>query len=304
MSGTLRPAKAGTPTKTRALSRWSPAFTHTRPAAEERQILSRFGGFGAVALSLFPKPNVLPEDPEYPLGGYKDAGWQAIGQELRSLLSPEEYISARATVYSQYFTAPVVMQAMHGALSRLGVPRDATVLEPGCGVGNFMSHAAEGQRFIGVEKDSLSGRIARVLHPGHAIRIESFQDSRLPVVDAVIGNPPFGDVHIAYGGHKFALHDYFLAKSLDALKPGGILALVTSHFTLDKHNAALREYAADRADFLGAVRLPSDTFKREGTLVVTDIVFLRNAKHATGTTRRSRLAVHRTAFGRRQRAIG
>ena len=169
---------------------------------------------------------------------------------------------------------------MHSALSRLGVPADATVLEPGCGTGNFMAAAPPGARFIGVEKDNISGRIARVLHPGHDIRIEPFQDSRLPQVDAVIGNPPFGDVDIKYGGRKLALHDFFLAKSLDTLKPGGILALVTSHFTLDKQNAATREFLGERADFLGAIRLPSDAFKREGTAVVTDILFLR--KRAPG----------------------
>ena len=132
-------------------------------------------------------------------------------------------------------------------------------------------------RFIGVELDSVSGRIARALHPDADIRIESFRDTKLPEdrIDAVIGNPPFADVRLDYRGQKLPLHDFFIAKSLDALKPGGILALVTSHYTLDKQNAATREYLADRADFLGAIRLPSDAFKREGTAVVTDILFLR-----------------------------
>ena len=243
-----------------------------RPATEgERQALARFGGFGAVALSLFPDPIT---------GRYKDAGWQALGDELTSLLTPEEYASAKATTYNAYYTSPLIMRAMHDALKRLGVPSDATVLEPGCGTGNFMNHAPAGMRFIGVEKDGLTGRIARVLHPGHDIRIEPYQDSRLPMVDAVIGNPPFGKVDIKYGNRKLALHDFFLAKSLDALKPGGILALVTTHYTLDKQNAATREHLGDQADFLGAIRLPSDAFKREGTSVVTDIVFLR--KRAAG----------------------
>ncbi len=249
-----------------------------RPATPaERQTLARFGGFGAVALSLFPDPAT---------GRYKDAGWQVLGDELKSLLTPEEYDSARRTVFSQYFTSPVVMQAMHLGVRRLGVPENATVLEPGCGIGNFMGHAPAGMRFIGVELDSISGRIARVLHPTADIRIEGFQDSRLPPVDAVIGNPPFGDVDIKYAGEKRPLHDFFFAKSVDVLKPGGILALVTSRFTLDKQNAATREYLASRADFLGAIRLPSTAFKREGTDVVTDILFLRKrandqtAKHA------------------------
>jgi N12 class adenine-specific DNA methylase len=131
------------------------------------------------------------------------------------------------------------------------------------------------KRFIGVELDSISGRIARALHPGQDIRIENFADTKLPQLDAVIGNVPFADVKLDHKGQKFSLHDYFMAKSVDALKPGGVLALVTSHYSLDKQNAAIREYLSDRADFLGAIRLPSDAFKKEGTAVVTDIVFLR-----------------------------
>jgi N12 class adenine-specific DNA methylase len=240
-----------------------------RPATtDERSILGRFGGFGAVALGIFPDPIT---------GGYKDAGWQAIGEELKSLLSPAEYDSAKRTTFSQFFTSPVVMQAMHRALRHLGVPENATLLEPGCGVGNFMSHAPAGHRFIGVELDGISGRIARALHPEADIRIENYADTRLPEgsVDAVIGNVPFADVKIDYRGRKLSLHDFFLSKSLDKLKPGGILAVVTSHFTLDKLNAAAREDLAERADFLGAIRLPSDAFKREGTAVTTDILFLR-----------------------------
>jgi len=251
-----------------------------RPAtAEERDILARFGGFGAVALSLFPDPVT---------GRYKDATWQALGDELRSLLAPEEYDSAKRSTYNAFYTSPTVIDAMHRAVRRLGVPRDATVLEPGCGTGNFLGRAGEGMRFIGVELDSVSGRIARALHPDADIRIENFRDTKLPEgrLDAVIGNPPFADVRLDYKGQRLPLHDFFLAKSLDALKPGGVLALVTSHFTLDKQNAATRECLADRADFLGAIRLPSDAFKREGTAVVTDIVFLRKrtpgvpARHA------------------------
>jgi N12 class adenine-specific DNA methylase/predicted RNA methylase len=245
-----------------------------RPATEaERQTLARFGGFGAVALSLFPDPVS---------GRYKDAGWQVLGDELQSLLTPEEYDSAKRTVFNAFYTSPTVIAAMHRGLARLGVPGNATVLEPGCGTGNFLGQASEGMRFIGVELDSVSGRIARALHPGHDIRIESFRDTKLPEgrLDAVIGNPPFADVRLDYRGMKLPLHDFFIAKSLDALKPGGVLALVTSHFTMDKQNASTREYMADRADFLGAIRLPSDAFKREGTSVVTDILFLR--KRAAG----------------------
>jgi N12 class adenine-specific DNA methylase len=140
-----------------------------------------------------------------------------------------------------------------------------------------MGHAKEGTRFIGVELDSISGRIARALHPEHDIRIENFRDTKLPVgrIDAVIGNVPFADLKLDYRGQKLSLHDYFFAKSVDALKPGGVLAVVTSHYTLDKQNAALRERLGGAADFVGAIRLPSDAFKRVGTSVVTDIVFLR-----------------------------
>jgi N12 class adenine-specific DNA methylase len=245
-----------------------------RPAApEERQALARFGGFGPVALSLFPDPVS---------GRYKDDGWQVLGEELKALLTPEEYDSAKRTTFNAFYTSPTVMAAMHTALARLGVPPASLVLEPGCGIGNFMSYGPPGMRFLGVELDSLSGRIARALHPEADIRIENFRDSKLPEgqFDAVIGNVPFADLKLDYHGQKLSLHDFFFAKSIDALKPGGVLALVTSHFTLDKQNAGLREYLAERADFVGAIRLPSDAFQREGTSVVTDIVFLR--KRAPG----------------------
>jgi N12 class adenine-specific DNA methylase len=170
---------------------------------------------------------------------------------------------------------------MYEAMTRLGVPKNATVLEPGCGSGHFMALAPVGMRFIGVELDQLSGRMARALYPTHDIRIENFRDTRLPEgrLDAAIGNPPFADVKHEYAGMRLSLHDYFFAKSLDALKPGGVLALVTTHYTLDKRNAEVREYLASKADFLGAIRLPSDAFKREGTSVVTDVVFLRKRAH-------------------------
>jgi N12 class adenine-specific DNA methylase len=226
-----------------------------------------------VALGVFPDPVT---------GRYKDAGWESLGEELKAMLSPEEYGSARRTTFNQFFTSPVVMAAMHQALARLGVPPDGAALEPGCGTGNFMSHAPVAMRFIGVELDSISGRIARALHPGHDIRIENFRDTRLPEgsLDAVVGNVPFADLKLDYRGERFSLHDFFFVKSVDSLRPGGVLALVTSHFTLDKQNPVAREYLAGCADFVGAVRLPSDAFKQEGTAVVADIVFLR--KRAPG----------------------
>jgi hypothetical protein len=201
----------------------------------------------------------------------------ATEKELQSLRTPEEYASARRTTYSAFYTSPTVIRAMHDALSRLGVPSNATVLEPGCGIGNFMSYAPDGMRFIGVEQDSISGRMARALHPEADIRIENLRDTRLPAhrIDAVIGNVPFGDVDMQYEGKKYALHDYFLVKSLDALKSGGVMALVTSHYTLDKMHPEIRERLAEQANFLGALRLPSEAFKREGTDVVTDILLLK-----------------------------
>ncbi len=245
-----------------------------RPATpDEKRLLSRFGGFGPVALTLFPDPVS---------GTYKDHGWRVLGEELKSLLTPEEYESAKRTTFNAFYTSPTVIAAMYEAITRLGVPQTATVLEPGCGVGNFMSQGKEGMRFIGVEMDSISGRIAKVLYPNQDIRIENFRETKLPEnrIDAVIGNVPFANMKLDYRGQKLSLHDYFFAKSIDAVKPGGILALVTSHFTLDKLNGAIREYLADRADFVGAIRLPSNAFKNEGTAVVTDIVFLR--KRAPG----------------------
>ncbi len=193
------------------------------------------------------------------------------------MLSPEEYDSAKRTTFNAFYTSPTVIAAIHEAIARLGVPSNGTALEPGCGIGNFMSQGPDGMRFIGIELDSISGRIAKALHPDQDIRIENFRDTRLPedTIDAVIGNVPFADLKLDYRGHKLSLHDYFFAKSIDALKPGGVLALVTTHFTLDKQNATIREYLASKADFVGAIRLPSDAFRREGTAVVTDILFLR-----------------------------
>ena len=132
--------------------------TEQRPATpEERDILGKFPGFGAVALRLFPDPVT---------GQYKDDSWKALGDELQSLLTPEEYDSAKRTTYTAFYTSPIVMQAMHEAMAQLGLPQEATVLEPGCGAGGFLSLAPEGQRYIGVEMDSLSGRIAKAIYPG------------------------------------------------------------------------------------------------------------------------------------------
>jgi SAM-dependent methyltransferase len=165
-----------------------------RAATEaERQILVRFGGFGAVALSMFPDPLTHR---------YKDASWQTIGEELRSLLSQEEYDSAKRTTFNAFYTSSIVIRAMYQGLKRLGMPDNALVLEPGCGPGRFLYLAPKGMRLIGVELDSISGRIARALHPGQDIRIENFRDSKLPELDGVIGNVPFADLKLDYRGQR------------------------------------------------------------------------------------------------------
>ncbi len=239
-----------------------------KATAEERVLLQRFGGFGAVALSLFPDPVT---------GRYKDSSWQALGDELQTLLTTDEYESAKRTTFNAFYTSPIVIEAMQHAIDRLGLPKHGRILEPGCGTGNFLKQLADTKDCIGVELDSITGRITHALYPDQDIRIENFRDTKLGdnSLDGVIGNVPFANIKYEHQGNRFALHDYFFAKSMDALKPGGVMALVTSHFTMDKQNASIREYLAEQADFVGAIRLPAEAFKAEGTKVVTDIVFLK-----------------------------
>jgi hypothetical protein len=177
------------------------------PIPPERQALVRFPGFGPLALRLFPDPVT---------GHYRDATWQQLGEELRALCSPEDYASARRTTFTAFYTSPLVIRAMYAALARLGVPPQATVLEPGCGTGHFIAEAPPDMRFIGIEIDSLSGRIAQVLYPTHDIRIENFRDTHLPAdrIDAATGNVPFADITYTYHGQRLSLHDFFFAKSL------------------------------------------------------------------------------------------
>ena len=212
---------------------------------------------------------------------------------------------AKRTTFNAFYTSPTVITAIHEAIARLGIP--AGCHHPGAGLRHRQFHeprAAKEQRFIGVEMDSISGRIAKALHPDQDIRIENFRDTKLPEdrIDAVVGNVPFADLKLDYHGQKLSLHDYFFAKSIDALKPGGVLAMVTTHFTLDKQNAAIREYLGSKADFVGAIRLPSDAFKREGTAVVTDIIFLR--KRAPGEPARHQEAEWRAVAAIRDRRHG
>jgi hypothetical protein len=188
---------------------------HRLATQAERDILQKFPGFGAVAKRIFPNP--VTEK-------YDDPSFEPLGEELKSLLTPEEYASARRTTFTAFYTSPIVMTAMHEGLERLGLPQDALVLEPGCATGNFMG-CAKGQRFIGVEMDSLSGRIAKVLYPEHDIRIENFRDSKIPPVDAVIGNVPFADVRLEYKARKYSLHDFFILRDLQKFIVPPILVL-------------------------------------------------------------------------------
>lgn len=235
--------------------------------AEEKQVLAGFSGFGPLANHIFPEPGTER---------YK-TGWEALGRELVALLTEDEYNSAKRSTFNAFYTSPTVMQAIYAGLDRIGVPATAHALEPGCGIGNFIGTAPQGMRFTGIEQETLSGRIARLLYPDAEIHIEPFQKSALPTgsMDLVVGNVPFSDLSLKWQGQKLSLHEYFFAKALDSLHEGGVLALVTSRYTLDKRDPAFREMLADQADFLGAIRLPKGAFRQEGTEVVTDILFLR-----------------------------
>ncbi|MEM7125692.1 MAG: hypothetical protein AAF702_05165 [Chloroflexota bacterium] len=241
--------------------------------AAEKRVLARFTGFGAVANHIFPEPGT---------DTFKE-GWQEIGQELATLLTLDEYASAKRSTFNAFYTSPVVMQSIYAALAHMGVGGEGIrVLEPGCGVGNFMGMAPDGMDFVGIEMESLSGRIAQKLYPDHDIRIQNFKETKLPQgsIDVVVGNVPFADLKMDFNGKPLALHDYFFAKSLTTMRDEGVMALVTSRYTMDKLDSSFREYLGEQADFLGAIRLPSTAFKHEGTSVVTDIIFLR--KRAQG----------------------
>ena len=235
------------------------------PTSSEREVLSKFTGFGAVATKIFPNPAT---------GSLE---WQDLGAELKGLLTEVEYASAKATTFTAFYTSPLVMREMHRGLARLGVSADSVGLEPGCGIGNFIGCAPDDMSFIGVEQDSISGRIARLLYPEHDIRIAGFQDVSLPdgSIDFAIGNVPFADIKLRYGKERHSLHDYFFLKSLDAVRPGDALAFVTSRYTMDKADATVRRMLCQKADFIGAMRLPGEAFKDQGTRVVTDVIFLR-----------------------------
>ena len=203
--------------------------------------------------------------------------------ELKDVLSDEEYASARESTLTAFYTPPVVIKAVYSALENMHF-QTGNVLEPSCGIGNFMGLVPEsmnGAKFYGVELDSISGRIAQQLYQKNSIAVQGFENTNLPdsFFDAAIGNVPFGQFKVPdkrYDKHNFLIHDYFFARTLDKVRPGGVIAFITSKGTLDKENPNVRKYIAQRADLLGAIRLPNDTFKAAaGTEVTSDIIFLQ-----------------------------
>ncbi len=235
--------------------------------AEEQETLSRYVGWGGVAEAF---------------DDTKD-NWRKEYEELKGLLTEEEYESARASTLNAHYTSPTVIKAIYSAIESMGF-HGGNVLEPACGVGNFFGLLPEnmkGSKLYGVELDSITGRIARQLYQSANIAIQGFEQTYLPdsFFDIAIGNVPFGDYGVAdkrYDKNHFLIHDYFFAKALDKVRPGGVIAFITSSGTMDKKNSAVRKYIAQRADFIGAVRLPNNAFlANAGTQVVTDILFLQ-----------------------------
>ncbi len=229
----------------------------------EQRVLADYVGWGG--LSEFFKE----ENPHY--------------SELKNVLSNEEYVSARESTLTAFYTPPVVIKAVYSALENMSF-QTGNVLEPSCGIGNFMGLVPEsmnGAKFYGVELDSVSGRIAQQLYQRSSIAVQGFENTNLPdsFFDAAIGNVPFGQFKVPdkrYDKHNFLIHDYFFARTLDKVRPGGVIAFITSKGTLDKENPNVRKYIAQRADLLGAIRLPNDTFKAAaGTEVTSDIIFLQ-----------------------------
>ena len=203
--------------------------------------------------------------------------------ELKAVLSDEEYASARESTLTAFYTPPVVIKAVYSALENMHF-QTGNVLEPSCGIGNFMGlvpGSMNSAKFYGVELDSISGRIAQQLYQKNSIAVQGFENTNLPdsFFDAAIGNVPFGQFKVPdkrYDKHNFLIHDYFFARTLDKVRPGGIIAFITSKGTMDKENPNVRKYIAQRADLLGAIRLPNDTFKAAaGTEVTSDIIFLQ-----------------------------
>lgn len=235
-----------------------------RPATEaEQEILAEYVGWGGLK-------QVFETSSSY-------------YDEVKELLSPEEYAAARESTLTAFYTPPAVIRAVYQELERIGIT-SGEILEPSCGIGTFLGLCPESMQnchFSGVELDSISGRIAQQLYPQSAIQVNGFEKTHFQdnAFVAAVGNVPFGDFSVydaAYDSHHFLIHDYFFAKTLDKVCPGGIVALITSKGTMDKENASVRQYLAERAELLGAIRLPNTTFKyAAGTEVTSDILFLR-----------------------------
>ena len=237
---------------------------HATP--EEQHLLSQYVGWGGL-------PDAF--DPEKP-------AWAAEYSELKELLTPEEYAAARASTLNAHYTSPTVIKAIYEAVGRMGF-QTGNILEPSCGVGNFFGMLPEsmaGSKLYGVELDSISGRIAQQLYPKADITVAGFETTdRRDFYDLAIGNVPFGQYQVrdkAYDKLNFSIHNYFFAKALDQVRPGGVVAFVTSRYTMDAKDSTVRRYLAQRAELLGAIRLPNDAFKKNaGAEVVSDIIFLQ-----------------------------
>lgn len=234
---------------------------------EEQIVLSKYVGWGGLS-EAFDENN---------------SAWATEYLELSSVLTPEEYASARESTLTAFYTPPEVITAIYKAMEQMGF-QEGNLLEPSCGIGNFIGmlpDAMQDSKIYGVELDTISAGIAQQLYQKTTIAAQGFEETNLPdsFFDGVVGNVPFGDFKVSdkrYDKHKFLIHDYFFAKSLDKLRPGGVMALVTSKGTMDKENSAVRKYIAQRAELLGAIRLPNNTFKgNAGTEVVSDILILQ-----------------------------
>ena len=240
---------------------------------QEQEILSKYVGWGGL-------PQVFDE---------KDSSWSNEYSILKNLLDEKEYSQARESTLTAFYTPPVVIRSMYKALENMGL-KTGNILEPSCGVGNFIGmlpDSLEDCKLYGVELDSISGRIARQLYQKSTVAVQGYEDTNLPnsFFDVAVGNVPFGDFKVLdkkYDKHKFLIHDYFFAKTLDKVRPGGVIAFITSKGTLDKENPSVRKYIAQRADLLGAIRLPNNTFKANaGTEVTSDIIFLQKRDSIT-----------------------
>ncbi|MBC3899766.1 MAG: hypothetical protein CVU99_13210 [Firmicutes bacterium HGW-Firmicutes-4] len=234
---------------------------------DERVILSRYVGWGGL-------PQAFDSD---------NIHWKPEVQELKELLSEDEYSSAKGSTLNAHYTAPVIIKAMYGALEQMGYYK-GNILEPGMGVGHFfglLPDAMKDSKLYGVELDEITGRIAKALYPEANISVCGFEKTQFSnnFFDVAIGNVPFGDYQVydkAYDKHSFMIHDYFFAKSLDKVRNGGVLAFITSKGTMDKKSPMVRQYLAERAELIGAVRLPNNAFKANaGTEVTSDIIFMK-----------------------------